>query len=151
MVDRRECNEEESQNIVDFYLRGKVKITSIHKISSDYYLSCSTPYLKNEDMTCNFRYKEYSNNKICLFEVWKNSRIYSLTDVKVSEEFNNACEKAIKEYEEKRSLNFPEGLLFGKEEEDSRAKELKIILNVTLACLLFIICLVLIICVILCG
>lgn len=126
MVDRRKCNKEESQNILDFYLREPITITSVHKISEDYYMSCSTPYLENEKMWCNFRYKDYAGG-VCLIDVWKNSRIYSLEDVKVSEEFNNACKEAIRKYEEKRSLNFPEGLSFGKKEERLMTKDRKIL------------------------
>lgn len=127
MVDTCECNKEESQRILDFYLKGGITITSIYKISDDYYMSCSTPYLKKEKIQCNFRYKDYASNEICLIEVWKNSRIYSLKDVKVSEEFDNACKEAIRKYEEKRSLNFPEGLSFGKKEERLMTKDRKIL------------------------
>lgn len=126
MVDNYECNEIESKKILDFYLRKPINIISIHRIGGVYYMTCTTPYMDNENMRCDFHYNV--SGTAHSFSVWKNSRVYSLYGVKeISEEFDNACKEAIRKYEEKRSLNFPEGLSFGKKEERLITKERKIL------------------------
>ena len=129
MVDNYECNEIESKKILDFYLREPINIISIHRIGGVYYMTCTTPYMDNENMRCDFHYNV--SGTAHSFSVWKNSRVYSLYGVKeISEEFDNACKEAIRKYEEKRSLNFPEGLSFGKKEERLMTKDRKILFAV---------------------
>lgn len=110
-MDKEVCNELETQNILNHYFRGKIKISSVHKIKSDYYLCCTTPQLENEGIFCRFQYRDYWIGA-CFLELYKGSRVYELKYDMPFEPLNIACRKAIEEYEYKCSLGFPDGLEF---------------------------------------